>query len=237
MNTKQTTTDGGELAQTTFCFDPSKPEGLASPDLISDLGVYGPSGGDDLFVPFYPDASQRVLVVAVMGFPGFLVIKTEALLRLARERKGKDLQWGEWQAYTTRVSRDHEAISLWVSGPLVFCVAPARRVQISIEVYDFSVRASARHVKMVEDGMAERFEPWITHVMPWWLTYDIISYGCYNSTTFIWVKFHLLSNQPKTNVYDVRILTIRQHAECLCGTLYDLCMTSVIQRRVPTLWR
>ena len=204
------TTDGGELAQTTFYFDPSKPEGSALLDFASDLGVYGPSGGDDLFVPFYPDISQRVLVVVVMSCSDFLVIKTEALLRLAQERKGEDLQWGEWRVYATRVSRDRrETMALWVSGPLVFSMTRTQSGQTSIEVYDFSARAYARYMKTIEDGMAEEFEPWITHVLPWWQIDVIISYGCYNSITFVLVRSHFSPNQPQTNMFDVRILTIR----------------------------
>ena len=194
--------------QTTFSFDPYGPEGLGLPKLICDLGVYEPSGRNDLFVPFYPDASQRVLVVTVLTCPGFLVIKTDALLRLAQERKGKCLRWGQWQAYTTRVSRDQEAISLWVSSPLVFCVTPHRGVQISIQVYDFSARASATYLKSVEDGMAEQFEPWIAYSLSW-PSEGIISYGCYKSVTFILVKSPRPSNQPQTNTFDIRILTIR----------------------------
>ena len=124
LDTNQTTIDGGELAQTTFYLDHYQ-HGNSKAVFVSDLGGHGPSCEDDTFAPFYPDASHRLLVIEFMGTGCLFVMKTEALLRLAREREGEELQWGEWKAHVTRISTDVDTRKLWVSGPrLCLCTSP-----------------------------------------------------------------------------------------------------------------
>ena len=180
--------------QTTFFFDPSEHKDMTISHLNSEHGGYEPSQEDAQFAPFYPDSSQRVLVVEPMGCVGFYAVKTEALLRLAQERKGEDLQWGEWKAHSTWVFCDLEATSFWVSGPLLFCVAPTQFLQIAMEVYDFSAQAYARCMKMIKDGTAKQFEPSITHTLPWRVDEVAGSYGSHNSITFFLVKSPYLPN-------------------------------------------
>ena len=183
LNSKQ-----APLTQTTFCYDPSEYVGMAVRDLVSDPGGYRPSPEDERFAPFYPDPSQRVFVVETTDYAGFLVMKTEVLLRLAQEREGEDLRWEEWGAYMTRISRNQEITSLWVSGPLLFCVYSAGSEETMMDVYDFSARASARYAKMVEGGSAARYEPSITQILPWRIDEIADSYGCHDSITFVMVK-------------------------------------------------
>ena len=186
--------DCGELAQTTFCFDPSSPDWLQMSHFNSEPGGYEPSQEDDRFTPFYPDPSQRVLVVEPHYVIGFFAVRTERLLMLARERKGENLQWGEWKAHTTWVSCKLESPLYWVSGPLVFSVTPTQSHQRTMEVYDFSAKAYAMSTRMIKDGTNEQFEPSIRQILPRWDGWVAASYGCHNSITFLLVKPTCLLN-------------------------------------------
>jgi hypothetical protein len=177
-----------ELAQTTFYFDPSGYWVFVRQDLVSDPAGYEPSYEDDLFAPFYPDASQRVLLLDHPDRLGPLVMKTEVLLRLARERKGQNLLWEEWQVHTTRVSFGVAIERLWVCGPRVLCVHSTKDRQTLIDVYDFSAQASARYSGTIEGKMAERFVPNATQILPWKVWEIAIPYGSHDKITFILVK-------------------------------------------------
>ena len=187
MDTAQKKTDDGELAQTTFHFDPSKHRGLAVPDLVSDWGRYQPPHEDGLPPPFYPDPSQKVFAVELQV--GVFVMKIETLLRLAQQRKGQCLRWEEWCTHAVRVSRDwDDTRGTWVSDHRLFCVSPAESGTTVMDVYDFGAQASARHTETAEGSMTELST---SQILPWGVNDIIALCGCHDSITFLAVKVHL----------------------------------------------
>ena len=159
------TEDGGEPTLTTFSLDRTEHRPPVFPTLVSDQGVYGPSHPP---APFYPDTSQRVSVVRFPNEDRFLVVGTEALLRLAQERKGEEVHWREWQAHATWVLRESETVPISLSGPRLFCVYLNASEETMMDVYDLSSRAPAMCTEMmIEDGIAKEFVPSITQTLPW----------------------------------------------------------------------
>jgi hypothetical protein len=225
---------GGELVQTAFFFDPSKHGDLVVESLISDLGGHEPPHADDLFAPFYQDASQRVLAFGFINYDKFLVMKEEALLRLIQERKGEDVQWGEWEDHVTWVSPGGRAEGLWVSGPRICCVYSTNSGGPLMDTYDFSQQASVRRTETVEDGKVWRSAPSLTQTLP--LRDIITSYGCQDSIAFILVRTSRSSDvgpDPElTEVLYVRGLNIRQGIQWTPGTLCEFHLTGTIQCRV-----
>ena len=179
------TKDGGELAITTFSLDCTEQWFPVFPTLVSDQGVYGPSHPP---APFCSNTSQRVFVVRFPGEDRFLVVKTEALLRLAQERKGEDIHWREWQAHATWVLRESETVPVSLSGPRLFCVYLDASEETMMDVYDFSPRAPAMCTEMIEDGTAREVVPSVTQTLPWGIERIVDSYGCHDSMTFVLVK-------------------------------------------------
>ena len=192
FNTKQKKVAGEELAQTTFYLDPSEEDPWGRVDLVSDLGGHVPSHEDGLFAPFYLDPSQRVLGVEFLG--SVIVTKTETLLKLARDREGDCLQWREWQSHVTRIEREGYLNKIWVSGPRLCYAEVTESGETSMDVYDFGARASAVCVESIKDGVAQRFTPSVTQILPWGIDQIINSYGCHDSMTFVLVKTSCFSN-------------------------------------------
>ena len=206
LNTTQKTADDEELAQTTFYFDPSKHNRLMATDLVFDKGGYQPSREDDAFAPFYPDPLKRVLVVGFgsqasqTSHTNLLVMKIETLLGMSREQKGQYIQWEEWKSHAIPILRRYRTRTYWVSGPQLFCVSttysPGERESL-MDVFDLSAPLSTRCTEMVGGGMAERFEPSITHVLPAWMGGPYTWYGCHDSIVFTLVKTLYSQTQMK----------------------------------------
>ena len=149
LNTEQTTTGGVLPTQTTFGFDPYERLDLGKVYLHLELGGHKPSHEERLLAPFYPDASQRLLVAVFPEHGSALVMKTEALLRLAQERGGTALEWEQWNAHVIEVLPGNIE-ALCVSGPRLFCIVPDSEVDgVWVWVYDFSARASVMSLDRV----------------------------------------------------------------------------------------
>jgi hypothetical protein len=201
LNTKEATTGGGEILQTTLFFDDDEREDLAMMGLISDLGGHEPSYTDDLFAPFYPDPSQRVLAIDFISYDGVAVMKEETLLSLVQERKGEVLRWGEWGELVTWVLPGRHPDGLWVSGPRLRCVYSTDSGEPLMETYDFSARGPSRQTERVGVGEIQRFAPSVTQNLPVDEIYDIIAaYGCHDSTTFALVNLPPLKLDPKLTI-------------------------------------
>ena len=172
LNTKQEVTNGGELVQTAFNLgvDEHLDHDYDLPQLISDTNGPLPSREDDLSAPFYPDASQRVLVVGFSAGADFLAVRVEALLRLAREREGDSLNWEEWEAHAGWETHTIEGCNFWVSGSRLYCVTCVE-AEPFFDVYDFSAKGV---------GMTE--------TLPWDVSNMIGSCGCHDSVAFILVS-------------------------------------------------
>ena len=140
---------------------------------IAEAGGYQPSPQDTMIALFYPDPSQRILALSLDIKDGFLVMKVETLLRLARERAGGKIQWREWNPYLFETFLEQRPYPLgfkrsWVSGSRLF------RVTVSLDdyscylyVYDFSARGRMKHFmraggcnKVMHSSVTEIRFPW-----------------------------------------------------------------------------
>jgi len=159
------------MTQTTFHFDHLDVDAVR---LQLDQGGYKPSPEEASLAPFYQDASQRVLAVEFYSYESAFVMKTEALLKLARERGGADLEWEQWNAHAVEV-QTRGGIVLWVSGPRVFyiCRTGQANGETWMNVHDFSPRESARCVETVTNSRDGRFlrrvgwPPSVEKRLPW----------------------------------------------------------------------
>jgi len=159
FNTEPTPIDP-TLAQTTFHFDPREHSDVNEIRLQLDQGGYKPSPEEASLAPFYQDASQRVLAVEFYMNESAFVMKAEALLKLARERGGADLEWKQWNAHAVEV-QTRGGIVLWVSGPRVFyiCRTGQANGETWMNVHDFSPREFARCVETITNSRDWRLLP------------------------------------------------------------------------------
>ena len=119
--------------------------------LTEVAGSGDPSGMLEQGVPFYPDPSQRVLVLLFslgLSYTGnnqeIRIVRSETLLRLAREQREGVVEWDAWEKFTVALDthelpgiEQHRRYS--VSGSRFVVVdtgGTGRRVKIG--VYDLS---------------------------------------------------------------------------------------------------
>ena len=193
INTEQPKTDRPKLTRTTFLFEP----GVSTLETFFEKGGQKISSEEDLLAPFYQDPSQRILVILVSGHPrtSLFVVKIEALLGLAREWGGADLEWGQWG--TNMIEVPFEAgleIHPWVSGCRLFFRCWFYLGDSAwMDVHDFSPRASARYMEIVCDGNGKflrNMRPSVRkHVLPW--VFFHFSGGGHDSITHLVVKASL----------------------------------------------
>jgi len=118
------------------------------------IRLYVEQGGDepsheDSFAPFYPDPSQRVFSICLDHDYEqiFLVMKTEVLLKLAREQPGMEMEWEQLESHTFTVQPGN-VVASWVSGHRLFCIScGGLGDNVRVVVHDFSAQASARGQK------------------------------------------------------------------------------------------
>lgn len=122
---------------------------------IVEAGGHMPSPQEILTAPFYPDPSQRIIAMSLNIYDGFLVMKVETLLRLARERAGGKIQWQEWSPYLIQPYLKWRSYPLsflrsWVSGFRLFRVSTLRGDgPCRLYVYDFSARGRMKHFEWI----------------------------------------------------------------------------------------
>ena len=113
---------------------------------------------DTLTAPFYPDPSQRIFSLSMESHKGPCVMKVEALLEIAREQAGEQVQWEEWKPYLVETAlqgplRTSYHLRSWVSGFRLFSVSIAQDDGgCDLHVYDFSPRARTKFLRLEEDG-------------------------------------------------------------------------------------
>jgi len=157
LNTDQTMMDNPTLVKTAFYFDLHEHSDEGGMRLHSDQGGYKPSPEESSLAPFYRVTSQRMLAVGLTRYNLVFVVKIDVLLRLARERGGTELQWGQWKSHAVGIQHGGYGI-IWVSGPQFFYIYRIIGEGIWLEVHDFSPRAYARHVETItdQDGVARQ---------------------------------------------------------------------------------
>ena len=111
-----------------------------SPSLFLERGAHKPSSTDYL-TPFYQDPTQRIAVLD-MFHQFHLAFPVEALLKLARDHGGRDIEWDRWKKHVALPSVQY-ATYAWVSGCRFFRFR--NDPDAEIEVHDFSRRGRIRH--------------------------------------------------------------------------------------------
>ena len=201
LNTEQTV-DDPKLAQTTFWLESHGNQYVETFFLHLEQGGHEPTPEEDLLAPFYQDPSQRMLALELGDQDVcFLVMKTEVLLELARERGSVELVWEQWKAHVVRVLSVNKAF-LWVSGPRLFCVRCTDVVENAwVDVYDFSPRASAWHMGEAtygNEGIVRKMERNVEwHDLPWHPNTMHFVDGGHDSIVFLEVNVLAPKTQPK----------------------------------------
>ena len=141
---------GLEPIETTFSFPPSYSQMGTYTWLLSEPCSHAPSPDEVMTAPFYPDPSQRIFGFCINGVR--YVIKTELLLKLARERGGQTVEWcGDHDIGIGFREAFHSKFA-WISGCRLFCILPQeeRGPLKYLEIYDCSRASRAKNVKVVE---------------------------------------------------------------------------------------
>ena len=194
LNTEQEV-DEPKLAQTTFWFDSHENRYMETFSLHLDQGGHEPTHEEDSLAPFCRDPSQRILALEFHQDIYVFVLKTEVLLELAREHGGAELEWEQWRTHVIEVLLPSDTASLWASGPRLFCLRHAEqwRDEMSwLDVYDFSRRASARHMREVaydNAGVTRQMGPSVErHRVPWRADTVHLANGGHDSIIFVEVN-------------------------------------------------
>ena len=148
IDTKQDM-EGGIPVQTFFHL-PSNLVTRESPSLFLESGVHKPSSTDYL-TPFYQDPTQRIAVLRIFCRYPYLVFPVEALLELARDHEGHEIEWDGW--------KKHVALPSFLDNYIDFHLVSGCRFfrfryepDEAVEVYDFSIRGRVRHQNEQSDS-------------------------------------------------------------------------------------
>ena len=148
---------GPEPIETTFYIPSSYIQIDPDSRLSSESCGYAPSPDELTTAPFYPDPSQRILVLFANP-RWYFVINTERLLELAREWGGQTVEWCGWdQTIEIRISSRRASYCTWISGSRLFCISPSETDYglKNLQVYDFSRASRAKNLNVIE-GKRER---------------------------------------------------------------------------------
>ena len=237
LNTDQTVVGDPTLARTTFHLDSDEHSEVNKIYLHLDEGGHEPSPEESSLAPFYQALSHRVFAIELCSPYYTFVMKTETLLRLAQERRGANLPWGQWKAHTVELDSALD----WVSGTQLFLTRIVPQNEDTwLEVYDFSPRASKMYVITNRGGIVRQVvQPCMReHYLPWNSSTIDISNGGHDSIAVITVNALLQS--PRSDLiltsvsYDrcPRVAKIRPCVHCMCGPFESHCMISIHQFRV-----
>jgi len=203
IDTEQTPIDPN-MAQTTFNLDLREGSDVDKILLQFDQGGHKPSSEEALFAPFYQDASQRVIAVQFDPYEYAFVMRAEALLKLAREQRGANLAWEEWNAHAIEIPVRGIMVG-WVSGPRVFYLGctEGENGETWMDVQDFSPREFAKCMEPVTDSRDGRFPraglpPNVEkHHMPWKAPAIQFSEGSHDSIVVLMVNVSRSRNLTK----------------------------------------
>ena len=161
-----------------------------------EAGGYKPSTQDVLHAPLYPDPSQRILALSLHPREGFLVMRVETLLRLAREQAGGEIGWEEWNPYLIEASLGSSLyrsryVQCWVSGCRLFRVSILQVARgCSLHVYDFSAHARTKLLQPGDNGR-QVMHPTVTAYRLPWSTIDICDASFGHDSVVFQVVSHL----------------------------------------------
>ena len=190
--------EGGMPVQTLFHF-PSNWITAEPPSLFLERGAHKASSTDDL-TPFYQDPTQRIAVLDMFDQLPYLVFPVEALMKLARDHGGREIEWDEWKKHVTFPSHPYNIpIFQWVSGCRFFCFVNGQDVS-DVEVYDFSIRGRVLHQSNQTDSHPGMVKPLqatrVTLPIPW--SFAVVGDGR-ESVVFFQVSELRLSHTARLN--------------------------------------
>ena len=231
---EQAKTDGMKRKRTVLHFYTPRYSPIQAMRLHFNRGGYKPSPEEDSLAPFCRDPSQQIVAVELYGdsYKSVFVMKIDGLLKLARECGSVDLKWEQLRGHMVEVlPRDHHA-ELWVSGSRLFRIRQTRTDRVMrMDVYDFSVRASAPYMGTDRRGWTMRpciegrhlpRDAYMTH----------FSDAGHDSIVHLMVRTPLSEfNRGLTGVFygrDSVVTMVRSRAQCNCGTFRShRCVVSV----------
>ena len=148
---------GRAPVQTSFHFIPSST--IASRHLLLERGAHkrSPTGA---LTPFYQDPVQRIAALDMQHPSISLAFPVEALLKLARDRRGCKITWDEWREHVVVSPLRQATANAWVSGCRLFRFKSGPKAHI--DVYDFSTFGRARFGGEETDkdmGMVRTLQP------------------------------------------------------------------------------
>jgi len=130
-------------------------------------------------------------------------MKAETLLKLAREHRGTNLMWEEWNAHAVEI-QTRDTLVLWVSGSRVFYICCTEEGDETwMNVHDFSPREFARCVEPVADSREGSFprvgwQPSVEkHYLPWHAPAMEFVCGGHDSIVFLMVRVSRSLNLTK----------------------------------------
>ena len=190
---------GGTPVQTSFCL-PHCFNSDKSPSILLERGAHRPSSAGYL-TPFYQDSTQRIAVLDTFHPFPYLVFPVEALLKLARDHEGCEVEWEGWKKHVVFPYVKFDFADAWVSGCRLFLFKSHRNTKM--EVYDFSMRGHARHLREETHsklGVVKRLQPTRVKLCPpWRREYVFDMYGGYDSILFFQVSALRLSLITRLN--------------------------------------
>ena len=196
LNTEGTTVDPA-LVQTTFHLDGYENEKIIY--LHLDQGGHKPSREEDLFAPFYPDPSQRILGIDFYESNCVFVVKTERLLQLAQERGCADVLLEESNNHMVEIQAG--GVVLWISSPRLFSIYQNEDGESWMEVYDFSAGACGGRRKTIthgDDGSRPATGPILgLYQLPWNASQIHFANGGHDGISLLMVNIPRSSNLSK----------------------------------------
>lgn len=141
---------GGSPTQTFFHFS-SWFNIFADLSLILERDVHTPSH-EEPPAPFHQDPSRRIVALKIENCSRYLVLRLEALLELARNREGSEIEWDEWESHIVIPTLSFGLDRAWVSGCRLFCAREEDR-HTEVMVYDFSVKGLAKSLSKHVGGV------------------------------------------------------------------------------------
>ena len=135
---------GGIPTQTTFHLSPMF-EDVKGPHLLLERGVHKLSI-EESQAPFYPDPTQRIILLRVHSATCYLAVSVSALLEL-KNRGGAEIGWDEWKGHVAAPRFGPRLLDLWVSGCRLFSMFSTHpSLGAQMRVYDFSVRGRVQYM-------------------------------------------------------------------------------------------
>lgn len=141
----------GFPAQTTFHLSPDFGD-FGFPSLLLERGAHKPSPADFL-APFYPDPSQRIVVLHFPSTSHYFVFQVGSLFRFLESHEGSGVPWYEWGSRVIIPSSRTGHLGVQVSGCRLLSMSTKTPIRdVHMKVYDFSTQGRGKHLSERRSG-------------------------------------------------------------------------------------